>query len=106
MERAGPTGENLKADRIKAEKEALESDLRAKESAVKDLNSKLANATDESERQRIRAELAAAEAAKEQASKKVGGGGGRASGGAAAPGGGAASKPACNCKPSDPLCDC
>lgn len=80
------------------EKKELEGKIAAQESAEKDLINRLANETDLKKKAELEAQLNAARAEKESLIKS-GGGGFRAKPGDAP-------AKACNCKPTDPLCDC
>ncbi len=88
------------AKKSKEELEKLQKQLAEQDSKVKGLEGSLANAKDETEKAKIQAQLDAAKAAQEETKKTIGrvGAGGKP--------GGDAPKAACNCKPTDPLCDC
>lgn len=93
------------ARKNKEQLEQLQKQLAEQDSKVKGLEGSLANAKDETEKAKIQAQLDAAKAAQEETKKNIGRAG--AAGGVRAGGDpGGAAKPACNCKPTDPLCDC
>jgi colicin import membrane protein len=87
----------------KEEKDKLQAQLKAQADTVKNLESSVANEKDERKKAELQAQLAAAKEQEANTQKALGRpGGARPAGdsGAATP------KQACNCKPTDPLCDC
>jgi uncharacterized protein YlxW (UPF0749 family) len=95
------------ADATKAELDKLNSDLKAKAQAVKDLEDAFGKEKDERKKAELQAALNQAKAAEEETKTKITKVGGPAAGGPAAGGDKPpAAKPVCTCKSTDPLCDC
>jgi colicin import membrane protein len=92
--------------KIEEERKQLDADLKAQAQKVRDLEDAVGKEKDERKKAELQAKLNEAKAAEEETKTKLGG-----TGGGARPAGGGgetkpAVKPACNCKPTDPLCDC
>lgn len=94
---------------LQKERERLENDLKATEAQKKDLQGAIALEKDERKKAELQAKLNAVNAQEEETKTKITKAGGPAVGvGAPAtqPDKPPAAKPACNCKATDPLCDC
>ena len=90
------------AQQARKDKEALEQKLQSQGDAVKNLEASLAGEKDERKKAELQQQLSEAKRDQEDTQKKLGGPAVRRTG----PGDSTPTKAPCNCKPTDPLCDC